>query len=181
MVRKWRGVLSFLMIEYCWCLFVCYERDKVGKDLFSTQERRGYGGISCEGPLFHSFIRTGWVPLLKTINGSIWRRCAFWWMKTIIKWVPIQRRIVWIPVITITVGHLIDKKDGSLKRHRAFSVFLFNSDNKLLLQKRSNEKITFPGYWANTCCSHPLNVPGETEVENDLGVKRWVDATGVHH
>ncbi|KAK8833600.1 hypothetical protein WA577_001532 [Blastocystis sp. JDR] len=68
--------------------------------------------------------------------------------------------------------HLIDKKDGSLMRHRAFSVFLFNSESKLLLQKRSDEKITFPGYWANTCCSHPLNVPGETETENDLGVKR---------
>lgn len=29
--------------------------------------------------------------------------------------------------------------------HRAFSVFLFNTENKLLLQQRSNAKITFPG------------------------------------
>lgn len=28
--------------------------------------------------------------------------------------------------------------------HRAFSVFLFNSDNKLLLQQRASDKITFP-------------------------------------
>lgn len=42
------------------------------------------------------------------------------------------------------------------KLHRAFSVFLFNSENKLLLQQRSLEKITFPGTWTNTCCSHPL-------------------------
>lgn len=93
-------------------------------------------------------------------------------MKTIIKWVPIRRRTVRVIWLRLTVGHLINKKDGSLMRHRAFSVFLFNSESKLLLQKRSDEKITFPGYWANTCCSHPLSVPGETETENDLGVKR---------
>ncbi|WIA42024.1 hypothetical protein OEZ86_009316 [Tetradesmus obliquus] len=40
--------------------------------------------------------------------------------------------------------------------HRAFSVFLFNSEGKLLLQQRATDKITFPGVWTNTCCSHPL-------------------------
>jgi isopentenyl-diphosphate delta-isomerase len=55
--------------------------------------------------------------------------------------------------------------------HRAFSVFLFNSEGKLLLQQRSSEKITFPDRWTNTCCSHPLNVPTETEEKNTLGVK----------
>jgi isopentenyl-diphosphate delta-isomerase len=39
--------------------------------------------------------------------------------------------------------------------HRAFSIFLFNSRNQLLLQKRSIEKRTFPLCWTNTCCSHP--------------------------
>lgn len=29
--------------------------------------------------------------------------------------------------------------------HRAFSVFIFNSEEKLLLQQRSDAKITFPG------------------------------------
>lgn len=48
--------------------------------------------------------------------------------------------------------------------HRAFSVFLFNSSNQLLLQQRATEKITFPDMWTNTCCSHPLAVPGETGV-----------------
>jgi len=56
--------------------------------------------------------------------------------------------------------------------HRAFSVFLFNSEGKLLLQKRSDDKITFPAFWANTCCSHPLWVEGEMELENAMGVKR---------
>lgn len=39
--------------------------------------------------------------------------------------------------------------------HRAFSVFIFNSQNELLLQQRSSIKYHSPGLWTNTCCSHP--------------------------
>jgi isopentenyl-diphosphate delta-isomerase len=39
--------------------------------------------------------------------------------------------------------------------HRAFSVFLFNPDGKLLLQQRSEQKLLWPLYWSNSCCSHP--------------------------
>ena len=59
--------------------------------------------------------------------------------------------------------------------HRAFSVFLFNSKKELLLQQRATEKITFPDMWTNTCCSHPLGVPGETGADLKTavaGVKR---------
>jgi len=49
--------------------------------------------------------------------------------------------------------------------HRAFSVFLFDSKNRLLLQQRATEKITFPDMWTNTCCSHPLGIPGEGGAE----------------
>lgn len=45
--------------------------------------------------------------------------------------------------------------------HRAFSIFLFNDKNELLLQQRANEKITFANMWTNTCCSHPLAIPSE--------------------
>ena len=47
------------------------------------------------------------------------------------------------------------------KLHRAFSVLLFDSNNKLLIQQRADEKITFPSIWANSCCSHPLYQNGE--------------------
>ena len=56
--------------------------------------------------------------------------------------------------------------------HRAFSVFLFNSKNELLLQQRSDAKITFPGLFTNTCCSHPLNFDLEMDEKNEMGVKR---------
>ncbi len=43
--------------------------------------------------------------------------------------------------------------------HRAFSVFIFNSDGELLLQKRADGKYHSGGLWTNTCCGHPN--PGE--------------------
>ncbi|CAH8592499.1 unnamed protein product [Dicrocoelium dendriticum] len=62
--------------------------------------------------------------------------------------------------------------------HRAFSLFLFKqlaSDPdsvQLLIQRRSPFKLTFPGLWSNTCCSHPLtNFPDEMIEENARGVR----------
>ncbi len=55
--------------------------------------------------------------------------------------------------------------------HRAFSVLLFNNDGKLLLQKRSTKKVTFPGVWANSCCSHPLHLNDEMIEHDATGVK----------
>lgn len=43
--------------------------------------------------------------------------------------------------------------DGLL--HRAFSVFLFNDAGELLLQQRGRDKRLWPGFWSNSCCSHP--------------------------
>mmetsp|Transcript_10262 Transcript_10262/g.15528 ORF Transcript_10262/g.15528 Transcript_10262/m.15528 type:complete len:265 (-) Transcript_10262:69-863(-) len=50
--------------------------------------------------------------------------------------------------------------------HRAFSVLLFDSENRLLMQQRARHKITFPLYWTNTCCSHPLFVEEHCEIRN---------------
>ena len=43
--------------------------------------------------------------------------------------------------------------------HRAFSVFIFNSEKKILMQQRALNKYHSAGLWTNTCCSHPF--PGE--------------------
>eukprot|EP01080_Neovahlkampfia_damariscottae_P004122 gene4122-7408_t len=79
--------------------------------------------------------------------------------------------------------HLNENLKNNL--HRAFSVFLFNEKNELLLQQRSEKKITFPLYWTNTCCSHPIyNEEIETKgiegakyaarrkLEHELGIPR---------
>ena len=59
---------------------------------------------------------------------------------------------------------------GEGKLHRAFSILLFNTENKLLIQKRASEKITFPSIWANSCCSHPLY--SNNEEEGIIGAKK---------
>ncbi|XP_071753027.1 isopentenyl-diphosphate Delta-isomerase 1 [Centroberyx gerrardi] len=67
--------------------------------------------------------------------------------------------------------HLNSNIDKGLL-HRAFSVFIFNSEKKLLLQQRSDAKITFPGCFTNTCCSHPLHTASELEEADAMGVRR---------
>ncbi len=54
--------------------------------------------------------------------------------------------------------------------HRAFSVLIFDSEGRLLVQQRSSDKITFPAVWANSCCSHPLDIDGENDDPTE-GVK----------
>lgn len=44
--------------------------------------------------------------------------------------------------------------------HRAFSVFVFHPDGRLMLQQRARGKYHSGGLWSNTCCSHPR--PGES-------------------
>jgi isopentenyl-diphosphate delta-isomerase len=54
-------------------------------------------------------------------------------------------------------GHLSKAAchDGVGVLHRAFSAFLFNAAGELLLQQRADSKRLWPGYWSNSCCSHP--------------------------
>jgi isopentenyl-diphosphate delta-isomerase len=59
-----------------------------------------------------------------------------------------------------TEGHVvgnIEKLEAHEKGllHEAFSVFIFNKDKELLLQKRALNKYHSGGLWTNTCCSHP--------------------------
>ncbi|XP_065832644.1 isopentenyl-diphosphate Delta-isomerase 1-like [Oscarella lobularis] len=67
--------------------------------------------------------------------------------------------------------NIVDEANGGML-HRAFSVFLFNTKNELLLQRRSDAKVTFPGFWTNTCCSHPLHVTPELDEDQAIGVRR---------
>ena len=67
-------------------------------------------------------------------------------------------------------AHTFDHSYPRGKLHRAFSVFLFNSQGKLLIQQRAKDKITFPGVWSNTCCSHPVIdiLPNEVDDQFDI-------------
>lgn len=58
--------------------------------------------------------------------------------------------------------------------HRAFSVFIFNDQDELMLQRRADTKYHTPGLWTNTCCSHPRE--GEDIVE--AGKRRLQEEMG---
>ena len=64
--------------------------------------------------------------------------------------------------------------------HRAFSIFIFNSNQELLLQQRALSKYHTPGLWTNTCCSHPrenesLNQATSRRLMEEMGMKCAID------
>jgi isopentenyl-diphosphate delta-isomerase len=76
-------------------------------------------------------------------------------------------------------GHTFNTQQPRGILHRAFSLFCFNDENKLLLTQRADSKITFPSVWTNTACSHPLHDMPQSEVDiwpeaypNVPGIKR---------
>ena len=81
---------------------------------------------------------------------------------------------------------LVDKNDNAIglmekmlahetpNLHRAFSVFIFNGEGKLMLQQRALHKYHSPGLWTNTVCSHPRD--GETTI--DAAHRRIVEEMG---
>lgn len=84
----------------------------------------------------------------------------------------------------LPIGHMIPSGASSpeaLPLHRAFSVFLFGGEahgHRMLIQQRPLHKATFPGLWANACCSHPLvrdrdNIIGamRRRLEQELGLE----------
>ena len=65
--------------------------------------------------------------------------------------------------------------DGKGLLHRAFSIFLFDSKGRLLIQRRSAMKRLWPLFWSNTCCSHPRK--GEEYLQ--AGERRLPEETGI--
>ena len=81
---------------------------------------------------------------------------------------------------------LVDKNDntiGTMEKmevhekgilHRAFSVFVLNNKNELLIQRRAENKYHSAGLWTNTCCSHQRK--GESSVQ--AGQRRLFEEMG---
>ena len=66
-----------------------------------------------------------------------------------------EEKVVLVDKNDIKLG-LMPKMEAHLKGklHRAFSVIIFNTQGKILLQKRASTKYHTPNLWSNTCCSH---------------------------
>lgn len=103
--------------------------------------------------------------------------------------VAVDENDILIPqaVLSKKEGHTFTAETPRATLHRAFSLFLFNADNKLLLTQRAASKITFPDVWTNTVCSHPLYGmhPDEADVTPDAypnfpGIKAAAVRKGRH-
>lgn len=84
---------------------------------------------------------------------------------------------------------VVDEKDNFLREedklrchegngilHRAFSAFIFNEKDELLIQKRSRLKRLWPLHWSNSCCSHPrkgesYDEAAERRINEELGIE----------
>ncbi|MGW0179631.1 isopentenyl-diphosphate Delta-isomerase [Nocardia sp. NPDC003345] len=69
--------------------------------------------------------------------------------------------------------------------HRAFSVLIFDSAGRTLLQQRAAGKTRFPARWSNTCCGHPApGVPvGEAagiRLAEEMGLRVPLTEVGVY-
>jgi isopentenyl-diphosphate delta-isomerase len=82
---------------------------------------------------------------------------------------------------------LVDKEDnpvgsenklrahqGEGRLHRAFSIFIFDREGRVLLQRRAAGKYHFAGLWTNACCGHPrwgenLHVAAHRRLKEELG------------
>lgn len=69
--------------------------------------------------------------------------------------------------------------------HRAFSVLIFDTAGRVLLQQRAPGKTRFPARWSNTCCGHPA--PGRPVDEaagirltEEMGVRAPLTEVGVY-
>lgn len=73
-------------------------------------------------------------------------------------------------------GTKAELHQGAGTLHRAFSIFLFDDAGHVLLQKRSADKPLWPGFWSNTCCSHPrrgesYGIATSRRLKEELGVE----------
>jgi isopentenyl-diphosphate delta-isomerase len=70
--------------------------------------------------------------------------------------------------------------DGDGVLHRAFSLFVFDAEGRLLLQQRSAAKRLWPLYWSNSCCSHPragetMEVATARRMKDELNIRSGLE------
>lgn len=68
---------------------------------------------------------------------------------------PILLELVDENGVTIGTAEKLSAHLAPGRLHRAFSVFLFDDEGRMLLQRRALGKYHSPGVWSNTCCGHP--------------------------
>lgn len=86
-----------------------------------------------------------------------------------------EEKVILVDINDEPIG-LMNKMEAHEKAllHRAFSVFVLNSNNEIMLQQRASHKYHSPLLWTNTCCSHQR--AGETNLQ--AGSRRLEEEMG---
>ncbi|WP_320814498.1 isopentenyl-diphosphate Delta-isomerase [Flavobacterium sp.] len=86
-----------------------------------------------------------------------------------------EEKVILVDINDKPIG-LMNKMEAHEKAllHRAFSVFVLNSNNEIMLQQRASHKYHSPLLWTNTCCSHQR--AGETNLQ--AGTRRLEEEMG---
>lgn len=93
----------------------------------------------------------------------------------------LRNEVVLVDIFDNELG--IETKENAHKEpklHRAFSIFIYNDNYEILIQKRAAHKYHSPLLWANTCCSHPkmgANVKESAieRLEDEVGIKADIE------
>ncbi|HBK84009.1 MAG TPA: isopentenyl-diphosphate delta-isomerase [Flavobacterium sp.] len=86
-----------------------------------------------------------------------------------------QEKVILVDTNDVPIGSMekmAAHEQGVL--HRAFSVFVLNDNNEVMLQQRAVHKYHSPLLWTNTCCSHQR--AGETNIQ--AGKRRLLEEMG---
>lgn len=86
-----------------------------------------------------------------------------------------EERVILVNELDVPIGTM-EKMEAHEKAvlHRAFSVFILNDKNEIMLQQRAHQKYHSPLLWTNTCCSHQRY--GESNIE--AGTRRLKEEMG---
>lgn len=87
-----------------------------------------------------------------------------------------MEKVILVDKLDNPIGEM-EKQEAHVKGllHRAFSIFIFNDKEEILLHQRAHHKYHSGGLWTNTCCSHPR--PGE--LTHDAANRRLVEEMGM--
>lgn len=87
-----------------------------------------------------------------------------------------MEKVILVDKLDNSVGEM-EKQEAHVKGalHRAFSIFIFNDNEEILLHQRAHHKYHSGGLWTNTCCSHPR--PGENTL--DAANRRLMEEMGM--
>ena len=87
-----------------------------------------------------------------------------------------MEKVILVDKLDNPIGEM-EKQEAHVKGllHRAFSIFIFNDKEEILLHQRAHHKYHSGGLWTNTCCSHPR--PGEHT--HDAAIRRLVEEMGM--